>query len=122
MASWYKFLNYKSKTKKFIDKLFFSTPAFELISEVMLSDFNGDGYSNAFHIDLINFIKMIKAPLILFGGISNTQQLNKLLAKENVSAVAIGNFLNYQENAIQKLKENADYKVLRRPFYSDAIF
>ena len=43
-------------------------------------------------------------PLITFGGISSSTQVNRLLEEPNISAVAIGNFLNYKEHAIQDIK------------------
>ena len=43
--------------------------------------------------------------IIAFGGISNPEQMRTLLDRNEVAAVAAGNFLSYHEHAIQKYKE-----------------
>ena len=59
-----------------------------------------------------------KVPLIAFGGISNTDQIKGLLARPNVAAVAVGNFLSYREHAIQQLKEGLANAALRPSIYA----
>jgi hypothetical protein len=43
--------------------------------------------------------------------------MTALLQRSNVCAVAVGNFLNYQEHAIQKYKEALVGMPLRLPTY-----
>ena len=75
----------------------------DLISEILLIDWENEGVVRAFNQDLINHLPN-NIPLILFGGISESCQIQSLLGLPNVAAVAIGNFLTYKEHAIQTFK------------------
>jgi imidazole glycerol-phosphate synthase subunit HisF len=57
--------------------------------------------------------------LIAFGGVSSAGQINGLLARPNVTAVAVGNFLSYREHAIQQFKEALANAVLRPSIYAN---
>jgi imidazole glycerol phosphate synthase subunit HisF len=57
-------------------------------------------------------------PLIVFGGISEPMQASSLLALPQVAAVAIGNFLNYTELAVQQFKEYAACLPVRPAIYA----
>jgi imidazole glycerol phosphate synthase subunit HisF len=56
-------------------------------------------------------------PLILFGGISEKSQVNSFFAHPSVIAVAVGNFLHYEEHAIQGYKEAMILDCCRPPQY-----
>ena len=55
--------------------------------------------------------------MIVFGGLSDPIQMKKLLLQPNISAVAVGNFLSYEEHAIQNLKKQLVDTPLRLPTY-----
>jgi cyclase len=77
----------------------------EYISEVMAIDFNNEGYSQKFDKNIyLNFPKINK-PLILFGGISNLNQFEYYFSRDNISAIGLGNFLNYKEQAVDNYKK-----------------
>jgi len=46
-------------------------------------------------------VNIIKIPLIFFGGITSQHKVKKILSHKNVSAVGIGNSLNFKEHAYQ---------------------
>lgn len=89
----------------------------KLISEALLIDVNNEGKKNSFDFDIINFFPIEDVPLILFGGLSSSELLNKGLSSNRVSAVSVGNFLNYSEHAIQTLKLNLSLKPIRPANY-----
>ena len=92
------------------------------VSEVMLVDWQNDGGVNKFNKKIVNSFFDKKTPLILFGGINDHKQINNLFRNTNVSAVSIGNALSYSENAIQKLKKNIEFDLIRPPHFSRSIF
>jgi cyclase len=100
-----KWLNYRSG-----DLASISDGALELIksgtiSEVLISDWEHEGMSNGFELKLIENFPLKDASIIAFGGISNPEQMRTLLDRNEIVAVATGNFLSYHEHAIQKYKE-----------------
>jgi cyclase len=76
----------------------------EYISELFLSDVLNDGKFNGFKPDIIKDLKRLTKnfPLLVFGGISDATQINKIAKFSNVSSICIGNFLNYHELNYQK--------------------
>lgn len=93
----------------------------ELVSELLLIDWRNEGYRNRFANSIVAKVEDVcGVPLILFGGISENEQIQTLLSMPLVSAVAIGNFLNYREHSIQEYRLNAAKDGLRRPSYKNA--
>jgi len=93
----------------------------DIISEVLLINKETEGLPNSFDIDLISIFPDIDTSLIAFGGISEVNQIQDLFSKKQVSAVGIGNFLNYREHSVQLLKESIKPDYLRPPIYSSTI-
>ena len=93
----------------------------DIISEVLLINKETEGLPNSFDIDLISLFPDNDTPLIAFGGISEVKQIQDLFSKKQVSAVGIGNFLNYREHSVQLLKESIKSDYLRSPIYSSTI-
>ena len=59
--------------------------------------------------------------IILFGGINTSDQINLLFNHKIVSALGIGNYLNYKEHAFQNLKNQANLSLLRaNTYYSNS--
>ena len=93
----------------------------KLVSEVLLTDSMNEGEPNGFDTRLVDLFPDQKVPLIVFGGISSIGQMDDLLAKPNVVAVSVGNFLNYHEHAIQYFKEGLASTYLRPSTYASEL-
>ena len=113
----YDYLNKKSEiiSKSFLDLLFDKT----IISEILLIDKNGEGYPGSFDLRLIDKFPEIETSLIAFGGIQGNTLIHDILNHKNVSAIGVGNFLNYKEHSIQTIKSNMDLKYIRNPKYNN---
>jgi imidazole glycerol-phosphate synthase subunit HisF len=79
----------------------------KFISELLVMDCYNDGKFNSFDAQLLDHLKL-EIPLILYGGISELKQVSSLMQNNNVAAIGIGNFLNYQELSIQKYKRGLE--------------
>ena len=108
------FYNYKKREKlkdlninKILDEKFFS--------EIVLIDVNGEGGYLGFDKLILNYMKELTSiPFITFGGITTTRDIKNCLGDEAISAVMIGNSLNYKENKIYHLKKNIQESWLRK--------
>lgn len=89
-----------------------------VISEILLIDNQHEGSPAGFDCALIDLFPYKKVSLIAFGGISTAKQIEDILARPNVAAVSMGNFLNYREHAIQKFKEALESPSLRSSTYT----
>jgi phosphoribosylformimino-5-aminoimidazole carboxamide ribonucleotide (ProFAR) isomerase len=96
--------NYILKTNIKISKEILNYINSEYISELFLSDVFNDGKFNGFKPDIIKDLKRLTKnfPLLVFGGISEATQINKIANFSNVSSICVGNFLNYHELNYQK--------------------
>lgn len=88
------------------------------ISEVLLTDWQHEGNLSSFDSRLIEKFPVNNIQLIAFGGISDTQQMRDLYSYPNVSAISLGNFLSYRENAIQIYKDDLASSLLRPSTYA----
>lgn len=83
-----------------------------IISEVMIIDYLNEGLKNTFQQSLVKFFSA-NCNLIVFGGISTNKQVKELMKIDSVVAVAIGNFLNYQEHSVDLFKKNLKGSIVR---------
>lgn len=81
-------------------------PLEAFVSEVMLVDYVNEGFAGKFDHNIIRHIDLLKMPVLLFGGISEAEQIEKMLVDPRVAGFGIGNFLNYRENSVQLYKES----------------
>jgi cyclase len=88
-----------------------------MISEAMVIDWRHEGTPRGFDMALVTQFPADTIPIIAFGGISAADQLRSLLRIPSISAMAIGNFLNYREHAIQDYKKQVADLPLRPPCY-----
>lgn len=79
----------------------------KVVSEVLVIDWRHEGHRRGFEIGLVDSFPAKGTALILFGGISETDQLRQLLEIPRVAAVAVGNFLNYREHAVAAYRQKA---------------
>ena len=75
-----------------------------VVSEVLITDWQHEGAPAAFDQKLVDEFPLKDVPIIVFGGISEADQMRVLLQISGVAAVAAGNFLSYREHAIQEYK------------------
>ena len=112
-VQWY---NYRTKKSgKFTDELIklFSDG---MISEALIIDWKSEGHFNSFDDSIINCLPF-NVPQIVFGGISEQSQMHKLLTCGNVSAISVGNFLNYKEHAVQKIRLSLSEQNIRSALF-----
>ncbi len=89
-----------------------------VVSELLLIDWQHEGYPNSFDQNLVTYMSdSSNVPLIVFGGLNGAEQMKKLFLQPNIVAVAVGNFLSYEEHAIQNLKKQLVGMPLRLPTY-----
>lgn len=74
-----------------------------MFSELMVIDRTAEGHIMAFNERLLEHFDDCPYQLIAFGGISRKSQVQEILARPMVSAVAVGNSLNYRELASRDL-------------------
>ena len=107
--------NYLDKSKDKLHKNFFYALDKKLISEVIVIDHVNEGYENTFNLEILN-IDILMTPIICFGGIKDEKFIKKIINKKNVSAIAVGNSLNYSEISIQNIKKKLEEKSLENQF------
>lgn len=88
------------------------------VSEILVIDWVNEGFRERFEPKLIELMPKFDLPLIAFGGISEPKQIDSILKQAKVAAVAVGNFLNYTEHAVQVIKEKLIVETLRDAQYS----
>lgn len=110
--------DYRTQTKMAITNQLLTTVQSGIISEILISDWFHEGQVNSFEANLVKNFPFQNIPIIAFGGLSEPAQIGKLLVEPNIVAIAIGNFLNYQEQAIQKYKQAIAFEQFRSPTYA----
>lgn len=111
-------LNYRREATAPMSKALAETIEQGVVSEVLLTDWRHEGTPHGFDDTLIDQFPYKKLPLVAFGGISSAKQMQGLLARPNVAAVAVGNFLSYREHAIQQFKRALATTALRSATYA----
>jgi cyclase len=111
-------LNYRSRAISQINQALTEFIQQGGISEVLLTDWLNEGAVHGFDETLIDLFPHKKVALIAFGGISSVEQMKSLMARPNVAAFAVGNFLSYREHAIQQFKGALASNMLRPPTYA----
>ena len=86
----------------------------KVISELLLIDYLNEGFAGQFDKKILRHVEELKTNLILFGGIGGTDQVKELISINNVSAVAIGNSLNYREDGVHLIKKSLPSQMIRR--------
>tara|TARA_R110001606_G_scaffold389553_1_gene555766 strand:- start:21439 stop:22191 length:753 start_codon:yes stop_codon:yes gene_type:complete len=77
-----------------------------IISEMFIIDWRNEGQANAFDTNLLLAKKLPKLPIIAFGGLNDNERICWALEQSKVVAVALGNFLNYQEHSVHIIKHS----------------
>lgn len=85
-----------------------------VFSELLIIDKSAEGSCGAFNPSILEEFRGLGASLIAFGGVFGTELISRVLAEPDVSAVAVGNFLNYSEQTIYKIKNHVGGSMLRQ--------
>lgn len=110
-----KFYNYKKENFQFNEKKIREILNKKQFSEIVLINVNGEGGSDGFDKLLFDYMSNItKIPFILFGGICKTKHIVDYLSLDNVSAVMLGNSLNYKEHSIYRIKKDINNTCIRK--------
>ena len=116
-----KIFNYlKKESVEFSDRIM-DIISSNIVSEILVIDKSNEGNKGAFNSKIFEMFPKIKNDLILFGGLSDSEFSKKLISKENVSALAIGNSLNYSEHSVQNFKKNLNCSLIREPQFLNAF-
>jgi len=75
-----------------------------IISEALVIDWKNEGKKNSFNLNLIKYFPTKNVPLIVFGGLSESELIARAFDYPSVVGAGVGNFLNYSEHALQILK------------------
>lgn len=110
--------NYKNKKIDNISKIKVLMQNKDLVSEILITDIVNEGYDDKFNVDLIKKFPLKDKKLICFGGITSKKIIEKIFKNRNVSAIAVGNSLNFKEHSIQNLKKKFTKKIFRKEFYT----
>jgi imidazole glycerol-phosphate synthase subunit HisF len=116
MPYWY---NYQTKEQCLINDHLLSLIQDGLISEILLVDWQNEGFDNSFDFRILELFEKYNVSLVLFGGLSSAQILKKAFDHPMVVAAAVGNRLNYSEHSIQKLKNQLSSSPIRTAYYHD---
>lgn len=95
----------------------------KIVSEVLLIDVESEGHMGMYANDVADYFAKMNIDLVCYGGVGLHKQGSVLLGKDNVSAVAYGNILNYGELFFQQVKRSlaGQKNKLRRSIYRDRI-
>lgn len=114
-----KWFDYKNRLAKDFPAPWLHGELKHFVSEIMVIDYENEGSKAAFDLNLIENLKFSKCNLIPCGGANTSEIIKKLFQYSFVSAVAIGNSLNYEEHAVNKLKTDIDAKLIRKIDYEE---
>lgn len=105
--------DYLSRNKLSVRNIDCLTDSSNYYSELMIVDVANEGKSSSFQKKILSIFNKKKLQLICFGGITNKKQITDLFKLKNISAVAIGNSLNYRELANRSLLLNTKRNKIR---------
>ncbi len=111
--SWF---DYRRRAHSSLDENVLSLLSEKVVSEALIIDWKNEGHNRSFDFELLKHFPLENVPLIAFGGLSEASVLRQVLNLRQVAAAAIGNALNYRENAIGALKFQLNDLPLRAPF------
>ena len=110
--------NYYSNREVPLNNKVLSQLYLDWVSEVMLSDWEHEGVVGTFDLDIPKLFPSATKPLIVFGGLSDPDQLQEVMSRPNVVAAGMGNFLSYREHALQKIRQQMAGSLIRAVQYA----
>jgi len=115
-----RWLNYRTGAEEPLSSAVVEAMQSGVVSEALIVDWRHEGSPESFDDALAEALPG-DFPLILFGGISTAGQMERLLRRPRVVACGVGNFLAYQEHAVQALKAQAAAMPLRSAVYQRTV-
>lgn len=115
-ALWW--LNYRNQEACRLDEALATGLCLDWVSEVMLTDWRHEGTPSSFDETIPASFPLAGKPLVLFGGLSESIQFQRLLSHPRVVAAGAGNFLSYREHAIQHIKRTIIGSPVRPAHYT----
>lgn len=112
-------LDYRTREKKRLDDDLRRLLEQGHVSEVLMTDWQNEGTPVPFNERILDKCPLRGVDLIAFGGISSVTQMQSILGREQVAAMAVGNFLSYKEHAVQQFRNAAKSAVLRPSSYDE---
>ena len=88
------------------------------ISEVLAVDWQHEGHMGSFDPQIIELFPLSAIPKIAFGGLGDPAMARRLLERDDIAAIAIGNPLSWNEHAIQHMKRRLPGMPLRQASFS----
>jgi cyclase len=92
------------------------------ISELLMVDWQHEGQAGGFDETLLDDAGLPALPVIAFGGLSEADQLRRVLGRPQVVAAGVGHFLSWREHAVQQLKVALRGLPLRPATYAGACW
>ena len=86
-------------------------------SEIMLIDKENEGFKDGFNKEIVDNFPLKEPKKIIFGGLDNIEKIKYFISQSEVEAIAIGNYLNFKEHSVQKIKEEIKLNYLRKSHY-----
>jgi len=111
--------NYRSGKEIHLSENILTLLPLEWVSEVMLTDWSHEGIAGGFDPCIPALFPIAEKPILVFGGLSEIEQIKAALSHLNVVAVGVGNFLSYKEHALQKLKQQIIGSPIRTAQYAE---
>jgi len=108
--------DYRCRTHAALDEKVVALLREKVVSEALVIDWKNEGHDRGFDFELLKHFPLGDVPLIAFGGLSEASILQRVLDVGQVVAAAIGNSLNYRENAISAIKHQLVGLPLRAPY------
>lgn len=99
-----KAFNYVTKTLNPLPKSILNAIENNFISEIIIVDYQAEGTKKSFNSLLLELFPTTLPQLITFGGVRTPKIAHSLMSHDRCVAVGIGNYLSYEEHAIQKFK------------------
>jgi imidazole glycerol-phosphate synthase subunit HisF len=107
--------DYRRHTHASLDEKVVALLREKVVSEALIIDWKNEGHDCGFDFELLKHFPLEDVPLIAFGGLSEASVLRRVLDVRQVAAAAIGNSLNYREQAIGAFKHQLGGLPLRAP-------
>ncbi len=110
-----RWFNYRARTSATVSLHSLDFLSSDIISEIFVVDYENEGSLGGFDLNIVQRLPRTSVPIIVFGGLTQTHQIREALNHKRISAVAIGNSLNYKEHSIQQHKKMlADLPMVRK--------
>jgi len=116
-----RWLDYRTGESKPLSSVLLELLASGSVSEALVIDWQHEGEPRGFNAALIETLPD-NVPVIAFGGLSQPDQIARVLRSPRVAAAAVGNFLSYREHAMQAFRAEIVGVPLRPAEYQQASY